>query len=578
MSLPAATLYKEYLASAKEAAEKRLALLREENLVYNQIIPTVDASQPTGAWSDDDYASRGPTQSKYLSPDYPLTVDTYSEAMIYNFPTFDFEGNGKEYSKEDVDQLNGIFKKVAFANNLPYKMMNVIRTGVRKASCACELVPVTVNVDREYKVNGVWIRDTATTYTGVLDLIRYLPSQTFIDPNADPDDVRNTAEYCIAYLGFYSKSVYDAMAKRNGWKTGRDIQEISATTFTDEGGEEQEKNIEGITRGTGVKVSKLFLRDGTVQVVVNDDFIVWEGINAKRIHRMPLIFYKSLPGGSTPYGRLLWLTMRPSVMAYSVATNLILDNIGKNLCGPTFTSIKELADENMNEFENGEIRYLRTADQTKKMDDQVLHIEFPDMTQGAQYALGKFATDIARVTRLDSLSQGTQGEQQVRTNYIAQQLSQPSLTQKSAFVKQAEFSFFQEFGRDMVAILYANYEDFSGMINIDRQKLADIRNIRVRQGSTLEEDRMSQVQKMGEMVKILLSTQEDGYSVDKALEGYFTAIGINDPEWYKLPLDQLLMKAFMKAGADPALAQAMTMDSISKMKLKQGAAGGAPAK
>lgn len=576
MPLKTATVYKEYLESARTAAEKRLSLLREENLIYNGVIPYYNASsQPSGEWLEDDYASRGPTQSRYLSPDYSLAVDTYAEAMIYNFPTFDFEANDKVYSKEDVDSLNKVFTKIAFANNLPYKMMNIIRTGIRKSFCACELVPVDVTVDREYKVNGSWIQDKVTTYTGVLDLIRYLPAQTFIDPNADPDDVRNTAEYCIAYLGFYSKSVYDAMAKRYGWQNGKEITEISATTFTDEGGEEQEKNMEGVTRDKGVKVSKLFLRDGTVQVIVNDDFIVWEGINSKRIKRMPLIFYKSLPGGSTPYGRMLWQMMRPTVMAYSAATNLVLDNIGKNLSGPVFTTVKQLADQNINDFENGAVVYLKNADPTKKLSDQITRIDFPDMTQGAQFALSKFGSDVSRISRLDSLSQGTQGQQQIRTNAIADKLSQPSISQKSAFVKQAEFSFFQEFGRDMLAILYAYYDDFKEVISIDRNKLSDVRNVRVRQGSTLEEDAMSKVQKLQYALGLVLQTQEDGFSVDKFMNDLFTAIGISDPEWYALPIDQMLMKAFMKAGADPAMAQQATADTMNK--LKQGTNNGAKA-
>jgi len=566
--------YQEYLALSKESAEKRMAMLREENLIYNGVMPLY--KDDGTAWTEDDYSSRSPTQSKYLSPDYPLTVDTYAESMIYNFPSFDYEANDKQFSKEETDILNKVFTRIAFANNLPFKMMSVIRTGIRKAFCACELVPSEITVNRQIKVGGNWVDDTVTTYTGVLDLIRYLPSQTYIDPNADPDDIRNTAEYCIAYLGFYSLAAYKEMASKKGWATGKEIKEVYANSFTDDGGEEQEKNAEGVQRRTGVKVSKLFLMDGTVQVVVNDEWIVWQGINAKRARRMPLIFYKSLPGGSTPYGRLLWQTMRPSVMALSAATNLVLDNIGKNLAGPTLHTLKELDGLNINDFDNGAMVYVgKTADPTRRLGDQVARIELPDMTQGAQYALGKFATDVSRISRLDSLSQGSQGEQQIRTDYIAKQLAQPSIGRKSAFVKQAEFSFFQEFGRDMLAILYAFYDDFSDIGDIPREKLADIRAVRVRQGSTLEEDAMSKVQKLGEMVRVLLATNEDGFSIDKALTDYFVSIGIADPEWYKLPLPEQLMKAYLKAGMDPVMAQQETQRIMGMLQQRNNAATGA---
>ena len=566
--------YQEYLALSKESAEKRMAMLREENLIYNGVMPSY--KDDGTAWTEDDYSSRSPTQSKYLSPDYPLTVDTYAESMIYNFPSFDYEANDKQFSKEETDILNKVFTRIAFANNLPFKMMSVIRTGIRKAFCACELVPSEITVNRQIKVGGNWVDDTVTTYTGVLDLIRYLPSQIYIDPNADPDDIRNTAEYCIAYLGFYSLAAYKEMASKKGWATGKEIKEVYANSFTDDGGEEQEKNAEGVQRRTGVKVSKLFLMDGTVQVVVNDEWIVWQGINAKRARRMPLIFYKSLPGGSTPYGRLLWQTMRPSVMALSAATNLVLDNIGKNLAGPTLHTLKELDGLNINDFDNGAMVYVgKTADPTRSLGDQVARIELPDMTEGAQYALGKFATDVSRISRLDSLSQGSQGEQQIRTDYIAKQLAQPSIGRKSAFVKQAEFSFFQEFGRDMLAILYAFYDDFSDIGDIPREKLADIRAVRVRQGSTLEEDAMSKVQKLGEMVRVLLATNEDGFSIDKALTDYFMSIGIADPEWYKLPLPEQLMKAYLKAGMDPVMAQQETQRIMGMLQQRNNAATGA---
>lgn len=566
-----ATEYKEYLNLAKESATRRTAMLREENLIYQGMLPQY--REDGSAWVDDDYASRSPTQSKYLSPDYPLAVDTYAESMIYNFPTFDFEANDRQWTKEEVDTLNGVFTKIAFANNLPFKMMNVVRSGIRKGFCACELVPTTVNADRQVKVNNVWQDDTVTTYTGVLDLIRYLPHQTFIDPNADPDDVRNTADYCIAYLGFFSQATFDAMAKKHGWENDKQkIKPISANTTTDDGGEEEEKNAEGVKRNDGIKVCKLFKSDGNVQVIVNDDWVVSDNINAKRIKRMPLIFYRSMPGGSTPYGPLLWMRMRPSVMALSVATNLVLDNIGRNLAGPTFHSIKELDGENMNDYENGELKYVKNMEEVE-LKKRFARIELPDMTTGAQFALGKFQEDVARISRLDSLSQGSQGRQQIRTDGIAEKLSQPSVSQKSAFVKQAEFSFFQEFGRDMLAILYAFYDDFADVKGkIAREKLADIRSVRVRQGSTLEEDAMSTVLKLQTAISMLLSSQEDGFSIDKFFTDYFKSIGITDPEWYQLPVDQLLMKGYIKAGFTPQEAAAKAQNDLKEVNAKRQAA------
>lgn len=203
-----ATLYTDYLDKARSLAEARETLLREEEVVFNNELPIYDrAGTVVRAFASETEASKvlqgSVTQSKYLSPDYRVAAEIYAEELMNNLPAFEYEGNSASFSEAEQDDLNMVFKRVSFANNISMKMSNTLKQGMRKGFCVCELVPASI------KTEGFILNDDGTDTEvperedWIIDLIRYSSVNTYIDPIAHVDNIRNTAEYVIVNLGLF---------------------------------------------------------------------------------------------------------------------------------------------------------------------------------------------------------------------------------------------------------------------------------------------------------------------------------------------------------------------------------------
>ena len=542
---------KEY-STLKSQAETYLDDIRksieEAERIYNNQLPT-------------EKQNKMQTVSKYLVSDYAAAIDTYAENLLQRFPNLDLESSKELLEQDTVDDINKIVARISATNGLYKKLWHIAHTGLRKRVCAFEVVPKTITKSG-YKIIDGQMQEYTYKYKGNIDIIKYETENVLIDPNANPDNPIETADYVIVELGLFSENTFMAMAQENGWDV--DIKKIR-TQLSNTGMRIDMKQYNGISNTEGVLVDKMFKRDGTVEVVVNNNWVVSSKINSKLVKRMPLNLYISLGGGLTAYNRSIFENMKHAIYGKSAILNLMLDNVGKTLKSPTFTTSAQLAGKNLNDFQKDSLVHF-PHHHDGPLKNEFHRLEFPDMTQGSILAFNQFSQDLTKATRINSLEQGFQ-EKNVRTNLIARQLASGTIERTSAILKQAEDTLFAPFGRDLMDIFYAYYDDFSELAGIDRDIFADIKTVRIRNGSSLEQDKESQLQRLVTMLQTVLGIAEDSYDVDKILDEIFSQMGFNDPDRYKLRSDEAMQQFIMKNGISGEVAAQITpivMNTISQ--------------
>lgn len=574
MPMKIAEDYKRLKMEAEAVLKGRLDDMTEEEIAYNNILPQYDARGKINPHVNS-YNQELMT-SRYFPVNYQVTVDTYVESMVNNMPFIEFDTSRGEATGDEATAINRIFRTTALADDFFPDMASVLRNGIRKGICACELVPY------EKKISGYALKDGKMqpfdqVYKGHFKLIRYNPETTLIDPNADPDRIQETASYIIVEHGVYSEEMFDKVMKENGWDY--DKNEVKASNYR-EPRVDYVRKIEGVgTDSKNFKISKVFYADGMVDVVVNDTYLVSHKLNAKALKEMPLIIYVSYAGGNTPYGRMIWCLQRQGIYGLAATLNLSLDAIGKNINGPKFTTLSDLANRDVRSFGKNRFVFVnqRLAD-GRKLADEIFQPQYTDITQGSVNLQNQFRSDIQQTGRISALDMGSQGTQQVRTDGIAQAMSGSMITKQSAFVKQAEQTFFRTFARHWWWILLSRYGDFDelkgekqpdGSVKggIPRELLADIKAIRIKNGSTLPEDQMSNLQRLITMLEIIMKTgSESGYDTTEILDSIFENMGIPNTQRFKLDTPQAIAKHLMLAGIPPELAIQGTQKFLAQMQ------------
>ena len=554
--------------AANEASKQRRNEMYEEEIAYNGYVPQFNDSGVL--IKDQSYYEQEDVVSTYMTSDYQVSIDTYAESMFFKLPTIRMNSADGVMSGEDSTAINKEFRRISMLSDMDRRIMSVLYTGIRKAVCVSELIPKKVSVSGKVGIGGE-LKDPDVRTEWTMDLIKYNPLTTYIDPNADPDNIRRTADYCIVDVGSYSEETFKAMAKLNGWNV--DIEKLCETKRREDILQRVRK-IDSMDETDAIKVSKLFTRDGMVQVVFNDTYGLKPKINVKRIKEMPLIFYTSIPGSSSPYGRLFWNMIKLSAISKSAMTSLILDAVGKNYSAPIITDNPKLAGKNLSDYGKDDFVYIANSG-NKAIKDGFFQLSYADMTQGAMYAIQQFNEDIAKVSKLNDMQFGYQ-DKTIRTNAIASQLNKPSMTKNSSLVKQFEQTFMRDFVRDFWWILVSFYDDFKLKGKINREKLNSVSSITCVNGSTLEQDQMTQIDILNFALSYIEQFADANYSVDSILDALFEQVGWIDYENYKLPPEESFAKMLItNYGLDPQAAAAIAQQTINGIQgMIQSRAGG----
>jgi hypothetical protein len=363
-------------------------------------------------------------------------------------------------------------------------------------------------------------------------------------------------------MGLFSMEQLKKIATQNSWKI--DYEKIG-TEKQEDVFRFQTKELEGFVQEQGVKISKMFTSDGMVTVVINDSYALPPKINSKKVKRMPLIFYSSIPGSSSPYGKMLWNMMKTPVISKSVMASVILDAVGKNYSSPIGTRNKQLAGRRISDFGKDEFIYI-PGDSNIPIGNEIYQFKYTDLTQGAMFAVELFSHDIQKISKLSGLAFGVQ-DKTIRTDGIAQQLQQPALDKKSFMVKQFEQTFLTPLISDFWWILLSEYDKFNISDKIDREKLKMVSSIVCVNGSTLEQDQMTQIDILNFALSYIQRFADSNYNVDSILDALFDQIGWVDAERYKLsPQESLSKMLVLHYGLDPQAAVQFSQQAIGNIE------------
>ena len=537
---------------AKGAVQGRLDDMSEESIAYMNILPCYDPRNGKVVTEMEQYVD----QNQYFPPDYQVTVDRYANSLLESVPVIEFQTNGVDFTEDDVTILNNEIERFYTADDLNSKMTDALRIGLRKGICAMELISTSRDVSGKMWREGVQIDRPIVEEKGHMDLIVYPPQRTFIDPNADPTRPRETAAYVIVELGTFSEDVFKVMAEKNKWNIDY---EIVKPEFTVNLNMEYVKNMQGVQSQEGYAVSKIFYQDGMVDVIINNKYSMGKKLNSKLVNRMPLIIYQSIGGGDTVYGRMLWMLMRDPIIAKCMTLSLSLDAVGKNLAAPVMTTESALAGLNVNEIGRDSFFKVKGS-HDRPLANNFHQLSYREMTPASQMIMDSFNLDIQKISRLNEMeTAGVQGQQQIRTDGIAAQMSGAAISQRSDFLRMAEYTFFKPLGEDILDIFRSFYEDYGNIKAVSSEKLFNTKAIRVMQGSSLEEDKTSRVEKFAWFLQTIVNIADDSFDVDKVLSKLIVEMGITpNAENYKLNSEEIAMKQMVQGGvpADEAYSKA----------------------
>jgi hypothetical protein len=182
------------------------------------------------------------------------------------------------------------------------------------------------------------------------------------------------------------------------------------------------------------------------------------------------------------------------------------------------------------------------------------------------FAVELFSHDIQKISKLSGLAFGVQ-DKTIRTDGIAQQLQQPALDKKSFMVKQFEQTFLTPLISDFWWILLSEYDKFNISDKIDREKLKMVSSIVCVNGSTLEQDQMTQIDILNFALSYIQRFADSNYNVDSILDALFDQIGWVDAERYKLsPQESLSKMLVLHYGLDPQAAVQFSQQAIGNIE------------
>jgi len=552
--------FTEMKTKAKTAFSQKLKDIREARLMY---------ANKYGA----ELEKKFDTQSVYVSPSGMLAVDFYAEFILSNMPTFRLGANS-DYAVEIEEDINSTIRRLISLNNLDYKIFQLAVNGLRDGIGVAELV-VKDKIKSGKKLTQLpdgteeW-KEYTNSYGAALELNIYdvILDEVLIDPLASPYNVRDTAKYVIVKWGDFYKDDFLELAEKEGWKV--DVNQVFETMGNNPDGSDVER-AQGINKPARVEVHKMFLRDGTVQTILNSEYIIDESLNNKMVDRLPLIFFTPNPGGDTPYSKTLWDDMKHAVEMESVTVNLIADNAIKNISSPIVTDSIQLANKlNISDVDPDEILTMEPdTNNNRSVADRMSTIIRPDMTVGLQFLNQIAGMDAQKISKVSSMQLGVQ-DKVVRSEGIANAMQSSSVGARSTLIKQTEFTLFSAMARDIIDALYNYYPKFK--LTVDREALGDIKAIRVKNGSSLEEDALSDVTIMRSLLELSFS-MPDALNVKDILTKYFEKLGLPNIEQYLTSPEESLLKNLLKMNIPMNQAQQM-YQSIVQSAQQQQAQGG----
>jgi len=555
------SLYQQRLNDAEEIYRDKRERIRDARRAYKQIMSNDSYAKMSSAdpLVGNDYdRTEEQTKSRFL---YPIFTGV-AEKMIAEMQT-----NPYRFEWEDLDDGPDISD--AFTKEL-LKIYSLKNNNVERNVAFWHYVVSGVSITQTYTENLVNERILPDGETQKINQGRtigfqaYDPLSVFVDWNANPSRVSETAEWCIVTIGEFDSAYIEN-------KYGIEVQG-SFSVQQDADTHKQVLNLDaGVDKKEMIPVREYYLRDGYRYLVVNDSHVVERSVNSNGTYgRIPLNFASLFFDPESSYGFTLYEMLEPSIEVISTSINQIADVNALNARMPIFyaegilptsgISLDELNPNSMIPLKIDKF-LMASSNRPVNINDLISKLQFPDLSQSALFLYEKAFEAIWYITGLNPTTLGGIQSKQIRSSNVMDTINQAALRNSSKPVLNIESGFMNPTSLDIARIFEMYYDDFPSFkeAGITKEFLANLKNLRVVNGSFLPGDNMSEEQKMAVVYQLAMNNP-NVYDLDKVERKMLKSKGIrNVNAIFRDPLEfldeQQLMQMYTILQGNNALQQ-----------------------
>ena len=436
-------------------------------------------------------------------------------------------------------------------------------------------------VNEGYKIVNKRLEPYREEFGGAIDVETFgvMKNDLMIDPLANVFNPSEDARYVIVKQGLYSKRQIEMLAEQKkgqkGWNLDPDLlMECKNTPLMGDSNHNQDILMrEGFIQREGITLHKVFWNDGRIWVVANGEYIIAELINEKLIKELPVILYTPIPGGTTAYGRMLWKNvLKWHVEGKAAIQNLTAEQSIKNIRASVLSDDPSLIQRiNAADLSSDKLIAVNSLN-GRPLRDRFFQMQLVDSTPGLAGLYQILAQDTQKLSRISDLQQGIQSKQ-VRTDSIANAMQEDSQLMREMIVRQTENTLYTPAGRHIIKMLYNRYEEFDILKGAPREQF-NLKYIRVRNKSSIEEDRMSRLALLAQLLNMSGSMPYD-LSGRQILVDMYKAAGLTEVEKYLSDPVMGMTKIFIQMGLEEQMASALAQQTVQQTQQVQDQQGGA---
>jgi hypothetical protein len=493
-------LYQERLNKGREVFSKKFQEIKKARNAFNQVMEDEDKRYMSNATSaagnvnykpDTTEISAESVQygnfSTYFFPILTAIIDMYQKEL--NTYPFRYEWLGNDKTGVDTRKAmeHELRKMFAYENMKSKQNQNIFHNLVSGTA-----ISQTISKPLEEKLmvpTADGFKEDIIKMGRSIDVIVYDTLRCIIDPNALPGDVTGTARWAIVTIGDFTPEEV-----KERWKI---TMSASSKNQTIDLSKKQLEVNTGVNRDNSITVREYYLTDGYRYVIVGDEVLAEKKPNSNAISgRIPLNVTVFDYDPDSIYGKPLYTKLQPSIEIASMALNQIADNNARNNNAPIFVSKRSgLAEYNLSNTDPNIM--IPVEDFSSALGEKfditklVSKLQFPDISQSAIFLFNQAVQMIFQLAGTNPTALAGMQDKQIRTNDVAQLVSQAGIRSNSNYVTKFENFFMNPTCNDIRRIFYAYFEDFDFPKEISKDQLRNMKHVRVVNGSSLPADQMN---------------------------------------------------------------------------------------
>ena len=505
------------------------------------------------AWS----TGEDKNSNQFLAPMLTVYTNHIKRELSVNSPQPEIRGNTAAGDEVENEFKKFLAEQLSLAN-FGAKTQIGYHHGLIKGS----IVEETVYSREESYYMGADNKIQLLEDTGQVDFIFYDPITVIPDPNANPLDWHKTARWCVVTMGQYTpKHISEKygidIAAGNGSVDTNDMmkQEIQKSAKRDNDGQSSIPIRKYYTIEDGEKG----LKECRIYTIINDNYI-WsvEYPSTGVMTQLPINICPVFKDPDNIFGYTTYDLIKYSIAMVSKSINQVADNNQYNNEFPLIAfkgnniDMVVLGDDDDDDGQRRILEINPTSMDTSPDIRKMIHkFSFPDITNGANFLFDVGMQFISLITGVSPASIGFQSKQ-MRTTAEANIYASAMLTNSSDIVINVETGFFNPVIWDIFRIMRRYYDDF-GFETIKEEHLSNYKNVRVANGSTLDQDKMKRASQMQFLLQIK-DMFPDLMKQPRIVKDAVEAVGLNEKRYIKSP-EELMAEINKKQGIQEKMMQ-----------------------